>query len=75
MDVKILVLLGLIKQLSGIPRSLNCRQRKRRSSSGTTVEMSSMKPSKFVIPPLASSWVIPLARRSSARDKAVVDRF
>jgi len=66
-EVNILVLSGLIKQPRDMPRSLNCWQRKRRSSSGTTVDMSSMKPSKFVIPPLPSSWVIPLARRSAAR--------
>ena len=66
-EVNILVLSGLIKQPRDRPRSLNCWRRKRRSSSGTTVEMSSMKPSKFVIPPLPSSWLIPLARRSAAR--------
>ena len=66
-EVNILVLSGLIKQPRDMPRSLNCWQRKRRSSSGTTVDMSSMKPSKFVIPPLPSSWVIPLAMRSAAR--------
>ena len=66
-EVKILVLSGLMKQPRDRPRSLNCWQRKSRSSSGTTVEISSMKPSKFVIPPLPSSWVIPLARRSAAR--------
>ena len=47
-DVSILALSGLIKQLRLIPRSLNCWQRKRRSSSGTTVEMSSMNPSRLV---------------------------
>ena len=66
-EVNILVLSGFIKQPGDMPRSLNCWQRKRRSSSGTTVEISSMKPSKFVIPPLPSSWVIPLSRRSAAR--------
>ena len=66
-EVNILVLSGFIKQPRDMPRSLNCWQRKRRSSSGTTDEISSMKPSKFVIPPLPSSWVIPLARCSAAR--------
>ena len=66
-EVNIRVLSGLIKQPKDRPRSLNCWQRKSRSSRGTTVEMSSMKPSKFVMPPLPSSCVIPLARRSAAR--------
>ena len=66
-EVNILVLSELMKQPRDRPRSLNCWQRKSRSSRGTTVEMSSMKPSKFVMPPLPSSWVIPLARRSAAR--------
>ena len=66
-EVNILVLSGLMKQPRDRLRSLNCWQRKSRSSRGTTVEMSSMKPSKFVMPPLPSSWVIPLARRSAAR--------
>ena len=47
-EVKILVLSGLMKQPRDRPQSLNCWQRKSRSSSGTTVEISSMKPSKFV---------------------------
>jgi len=55
LEVNILVLSGLMKQPRDRPRSLNCWQRKSRSSRGTTVEMSSMKPSKFVIPPLPSS--------------------
>ena len=37
-EVKILVLSGLMKQPRDRPRSLNCWQRKSRSSSGTTVE-------------------------------------
>ena len=55
-EVKILfVLSGLMKQPRDRPRSLNCWQRKSRSLSGTTVEISSMKPSKLaVMPPLPS---------------------
>ena len=55
-EVNILVLSGLMKQPRDRPQSLNCWQRKSRSLSGTTVEKSSMKPSKLVVmPPLPSS--------------------
>ena len=50
-EVSIRVFSVLMKHPSGIPSVSNCWQRKRRSSSGTTVEMSSMKARRLVMPP------------------------
>ena len=65
-EVSIRVFSVLMMHPSGIPSVSNCWQRKRRSSSGTTVEMSSMKARRLVIPPCPSSWALPLARRAAA---------
>jgi len=58
--------LDLVEKVAIASVMLVARSGLMRSSSGTTVEISSMKPSKFAMPPLPSSWVIPLARRSAA---------
>ena len=66
-EVSILVFPVLTRHPSGMPLASSSWHRKRRSSSGTTVETSSMNARRFVMPPYPSSWGLPWASLVAAR--------